>query len=219
SQPPISPPQGPSAPGRLQRSILPNREIAGREEGSLYAQMLERKREKNKLAARRKRERKKQRLEDLEARKVELEQRRLTLRAELRARRRMNWLMNRQRHAVLDSEGEEHMPRFTPTDSSDSALSADSFSDDDDDNAGDSSGKEPAAGGSRAVRRSGPQPARATEHETALGKELDKLREDVQTACEQTRGTIKLLDEIRSEISEMLGQPSNSQEPEDRPVP
>ncbi|KAJ2346417.1 hypothetical protein GGF43_004988, partial [Coemansia sp. RSA 2618] len=167
--------------------------------------MLERKREKNKLAARRKRERKKQRLEDLESRKVELEQRRLTLRAELRARRRMNWLMNRQRHAVLNSDGEEQMPRFTPTDSSDSAFSADSFSseednDDNNDNNNDVDSTN-VASGSKPVYRHKKQSSSHAEGDTALGIELDKLRGEVQTACEQTMGTIKILKDIQSEVT------------------
>ncbi|KAJ1782549.1 hypothetical protein LPJ67_005053, partial [Coemansia sp. RSA 1938] len=180
------------------RSILPNREVAEREQGSLYAQMLERKREKNKLAARRKRERKKQRLEHLESRKVELEHRRLTLRAELRARRRMNWLMEHQRHAVMNSDGEEQMPHFTPTDTSDSAFSADSYSGEEDVSDGN------AARGSKPADRPKAPLSAGNEEETELGIELDKLRGDVQNACDQTLDTIEILNGIRSDISSLL---------------
>ncbi|KAJ2847142.1 hypothetical protein IWW36_004003, partial [Coemansia brasiliensis] len=195
---------------RLQRSILPNREIFDREEGSIYAEMLERKREKNKLAARRKRERKKQRLEELEARKVKLEQRRLTLHAELRARRRMNRIIAQQLHA--DST-EGRTPCFTSSESSDQEFSANSFSDNGDYKAssdGHKSGSKQAAGCSET---SPAQKLSADAHkgDSLLGIELDQLREEVEAACKQTISALEMLNEIRSDISSLLEKTSNAE--------
>ncbi|KAJ2731113.1 hypothetical protein IW152_004776 [Coemansia sp. BCRC 34962] len=69
------------------RNILPNVEPNCQRDDFLYKQSLERKREKNKIAARIKRTRKKQRLETLELREQELIQRRRLLENELRISR------------------------------------------------------------------------------------------------------------------------------------
>ncbi|KAJ2713229.1 hypothetical protein H4R19_002358 [Coemansia spiralis] len=77
-------------PQRRLQAILPNRPIDDPGEGSHLAQIVERRREHNKLAARRKRERKKTRLENLRARKEELSQTALTLEATLLAQKKWN---------------------------------------------------------------------------------------------------------------------------------
>ncbi|KAJ2450446.1 hypothetical protein EV183_004284 [Coemansia sp. RSA 2336] len=189
---------------RLQRSILPNREILDREEGSIYAEMLERKREKNKLAARRKRERKKQRLEELEERKVKLEQRRLMLHAELRARRRMNRIMARQ---MQGGSTEGRTPHFT-SESSDQDFSADSFSDGNFSD-GHFSGNEQAAGCSNHF--SAPKIVDTRAAESPLSAELDQLRDEVDAACKQTLSALEMLNEIRSDISSLLEKTSNAE--------
>ncbi|KAI9470377.1 hypothetical protein LPJ78_003703 [Coemansia sp. RSA 989] len=191
---------------RLQRSILPNREILDREEGSIYAEMIERKREKNKLAARRKRERKKQRLEELEERKVKLEQRRLTLHAELRARRRMNRIMARQLQA---GSTVGRAPHFTSSESSDQGFSAGSFSDDNAASDSHKSGREQAAGCSKPYAAQ--KPSHAREGDSLLSVELDQLRDEVEAACKQTLGALEMLNEIRSDISSLLEKTSNAE--------
>ncbi|KAJ2065885.1 hypothetical protein GGH13_005937, partial [Coemansia sp. S155-1] len=72
------------------RNILPNGESDHRRDGLLFNQSIERKREKNKIAARIKRSRKKQRLEALELRERELSERRQQLENELRMSRLAN---------------------------------------------------------------------------------------------------------------------------------
>ncbi|KAJ2116151.1 hypothetical protein GGI01_000703 [Coemansia sp. RSA 376] len=72
------------------RNILPNGEPDHRRDGLLFNQSIERKREKNKIAARIKRSRKKQRLEALELRERELSERRQQLENELRMSRLAN---------------------------------------------------------------------------------------------------------------------------------
>ncbi|KAJ2761944.1 hypothetical protein H4S06_000933 [Coemansia sp. BCRC 34490] len=69
------------------RTILPNRTISIPSETNLYTESLLRKRERNKLAARRKRDRKKKRLEALEKHEKELLSKRQVLEAELRVYR------------------------------------------------------------------------------------------------------------------------------------
>ncbi|KAJ2242789.1 hypothetical protein GGI13_006836, partial [Coemansia sp. RSA 455] len=72
------------------RNILPNGEPDHQRDGLLFNQSIERKREKNKIAARIKRSRKKQRLEALELRERELSERRQQLENELRMSRLAN---------------------------------------------------------------------------------------------------------------------------------
>ncbi|KAJ2750339.1 hypothetical protein GGI19_005163 [Coemansia pectinata] len=72
------------------RNILPNGEPDHQRDGLLFNQSIERKREKNKIAARIKRSRKKQRLEALELRERELSERRRQLENELRMSRLAN---------------------------------------------------------------------------------------------------------------------------------
>ncbi|KAJ2063490.1 hypothetical protein GGI17_001706 [Coemansia sp. S146] len=72
------------------RDILPNGEPDHQRDGLLFNQSIERKREKNKIAARIKRSRKKQRLEALELRERELSERRRQLENELRMSRLAN---------------------------------------------------------------------------------------------------------------------------------
>ncbi|KAJ2495226.1 hypothetical protein IWW47_004173, partial [Coemansia sp. RSA 2052] len=72
------------------RNILPNGDPDRQRDGFLYMQAMERKREKNKIAARIKRNRKKQRLEALELRERELSERRRQLENELRMSRLAN---------------------------------------------------------------------------------------------------------------------------------
>ncbi|KAJ2608986.1 hypothetical protein H4S08_004240 [Coemansia sp. RSA 1365] len=170
--------------------------------------MIQRKRERNKLAARRKRERKKQRLENLEARKVELEHRRLTLRAELRARRRVNWLMSQQLHTFQNVDGQTPLPRFTPTDSSESPFSDDSLSVDDYNGppelVASTSYAHKITGKSSVPGTSNMPFVRSAEEVSPFGIELDKLREEVQIACNQAVDTIDLLGKIREELSEVM---------------
>ncbi|KAJ2746119.1 hypothetical protein GGI20_001604 [Coemansia sp. BCRC 34301] len=82
------------------RDILPNGDPDRRRDGALYMEAMERKRNKNRLAARIKRTRKKQRLEALEQREGELSERRQQLEAELRLSR----LANRSRICGDDSD-------------------------------------------------------------------------------------------------------------------
>ncbi|KAJ2818807.1 hypothetical protein GGI24_004985, partial [Coemansia furcata] len=72
------------------RNILPNGEPDRQRYDLLHEQALKRKREKNKIAARMKRSRKKQRLEALELREQELSERRRQLENELRVSRLAN---------------------------------------------------------------------------------------------------------------------------------
>ncbi|KAJ2078972.1 hypothetical protein H4R24_004097 [Coemansia sp. RSA 988] len=187
--------------------------------------MIQRKREKNKLAARRKRERKKQRLENLEARKVDLERRRLTLRAELRARRRVNWLMSQQRQSLQTADGQTAPPRFTPTDSSGSQFSDDSLSVDEynipPELVASTSYASRIPGQSGMPGTSSMPFVRSAEEVSTIGIELDKLREDVQIACNQTMNTIDLLGKIQAELSDIMdgindaGRPGNVANPND----
>ncbi|KAI7830157.1 hypothetical protein BX661DRAFT_224039 [Kickxella alabastrina] len=65
------------------RSILPNGTIERPQDGYLLEQALLRKRERNKIAARRKRDRKKQRMDALEQREKELRHKHMSLELEL----------------------------------------------------------------------------------------------------------------------------------------
>ncbi|KAJ2474048.1 hypothetical protein GGI02_000394 [Coemansia sp. RSA 2322] len=78
--------------------IIPSGDPEKQCDGQLYIQAMERKREKNKIAARVKRMRKKQRMEALERREQELRERRMQLENELRS----SWL------ASSKGKGEEN---------------------------------------------------------------------------------------------------------------
>ncbi|KAJ1988520.1 hypothetical protein GGI25_004485 [Coemansia spiralis] len=80
----------PQQPVRSIRTILPNGVVDPSPRRSIYADALQRKREKNRLAARRKRDRRKKKLEDLEKHEVDLLKKRQELQAELRVYRERN---------------------------------------------------------------------------------------------------------------------------------
>ncbi|KAJ2020235.1 hypothetical protein GGI06_002403, partial [Coemansia sp. S85] len=88
--PPLPQPHNSNSNNSNNRNILPNGEPGRRRDDFFYRQSLERKREKNKIAARIKRTRKKQRLEALELREKELSERRQLLENELRLSRLSN---------------------------------------------------------------------------------------------------------------------------------
>ncbi|KAJ2525413.1 hypothetical protein GGI11_000076 [Coemansia sp. RSA 2049] len=90
------------------RTILPNRTISIPSETNLYTESLLRKRERNKLAARRKRDRKKKRLEALEKHEKELLSKRQVLEAELRVYREQA-AVARENEVQLPVEVEEEI--------------------------------------------------------------------------------------------------------------
>ncbi|KAJ2910791.1 hypothetical protein GGI21_000508 [Coemansia aciculifera] len=95
------------------RDILPNGDPDHQRDGLMYMQALERKREKNKIAARLKRNRKKQRLEALELRAQELSLRRRQLENELHASRLANqsFLLSLNPDGVIADGGDDEDAR------------------------------------------------------------------------------------------------------------
>ncbi|KAJ1664939.1 hypothetical protein EV178_003618 [Coemansia sp. RSA 1646] len=89
------------------RAILPNRAIEVSSEGNVYVDALLRKRERNKLAARRKRDRKKKRLEALEKREKDLLNRRQVLEAEIRVYREQAAVAREQEYHLTSDVEEE----------------------------------------------------------------------------------------------------------------
>ncbi|KAJ2800437.1 hypothetical protein H4S07_005179, partial [Coemansia furcata] len=103
------------------RNILPNGEPDRQRYDLLHEQALERKREKNKIAARMKRSRKKQRLEALELREQELSERRRQLENELR----MSRLTNRNQLRLSSSfNGDDNIGAIDDDDDDDAATAS-----------------------------------------------------------------------------------------------
>ncbi|KAJ2883167.1 hypothetical protein FB639_002229, partial [Coemansia asiatica] len=160
-----------------QRAILPNGTIEDRGDRYFLEQALLRKRERNKLAARRKRDRKKQRMEALEQREKDLRKQYLALSMELMVCRSANQIKDLERQSLAASGLGENI-QAGATQSLD-ALSSIALG------AADNAGK-------------------TILDFTAINAEIADLHNSVDVACTQAEEAIIEVAHIQHEVSRLL---------------